>query len=125
MASGIEGIADNGMFSKMQRITKILEKNNILLSYDPLQDGYWKKREKEFVQTLDDLLFSVVKDDFETIETKHHILQAVKYLAVKDSSFEERELIYNTILPFNKAILPKDMLLERFRGSTEGHFKNG
>ena len=120
LASGIEGIADNGMFSKMQRITKILEKNNILLSYDPLQDGYWKKREKEFVQTLDDLLFSVVKDDFETIETKHHVLQAVKYLAVKDGSFEERELIYNTILPFNKAILPKDMLLERFRGSIFG-----
>ena len=101
LASGIEGIADNGMFSKMQRITKILEKNNILLSYDPLQDGYWKKREKEFVQTLDDLLFSVVKDDFETIETKHHVLQAVKYLAVEGSPFKEREEVYDTILPFH------------------------
>ncbi len=120
LASGIEGLSDNGMFSKMQRITKILEKNNVLLSYDPMQNGFWKKREKEFVQTLDDLLFSIVKDDFETIETKHHVLQAVKYLAVKDSSFEERESIYNTILPFNKAILPKDRFLERFKGSFFG-----
>src|SRR3989338_9754321 len=101
LASGIEGIADNGMFSKMQRITKILEKNNVLLKYDPMQDGYWRKREKEFVQTLDDLLFSVVKDDFETIETKHHVLQAVKYLAVEGSPFKEREEVYDTILPFH------------------------
>src|SRR3989344_1559420 len=101
LASGIQTVADELMTKRMQVVTNRLNKNPTLLKYDPMQDGYWRKKEGKFVEALDDLLIATVRDDFHSVDAKYHVLQAVKYLGVEDTSSKEREEIYDTILPFH------------------------
>ena len=114
LASGIEAVADELMVQRMQAVAEAMNKNPALLNYDPIQDGYWKRESPRFVETLDDILISVVRDDFHSLDAKQHVLQAVKYLGLKDEPFNEREKVYGTILPFQKAVSPpKDGFLKR------------
>ncbi len=101
LASGMQAITDGTMIKRMQVVAERLNKNPTLLQYDPMQDEHWKKNELEFAESLDDLLITLVRDDFHNVDAKHHVLQAVKYLGTEDSPSTERERVYDTILPFN------------------------
>jgi len=46
------------------------------------------------------LTITNLKDNFDNLESKHHILQAIKYLAVKNEPFEEKEKVFDTIQPY-------------------------
>ncbi len=127
LASGIKALADGPITERMGLIAENINKNPALLRYDPMQDGYWKRREGEFTKTLDDLLINCLRDDFHDTDSKHHVLQAIKYLGVEGASFKEREEVYSTILPFQKALLPdnrKEKLIQRmFKRMFGGQYK--
>ena len=120
LASGIRAIADKTLFEKMQAIAGAMERNSALLSYDPRQDGYWQKKEKRFVRTLDELLINISGENFQTLDAKHHLLQAVKFLGAAEMPFEEKARVYETITPFGAAPLPSEGLLRRILGSIVG-----
>ena len=101
LASGIEALADNSLLGKMDSLVKIVDKDKRLLRYDYLQDNYWRKNNPEFTSTLDRILISIFADDLSSLSNKHHILQAIKFLGVKESPFEEKEKVYETISPVN------------------------
>lgn len=123
LASGIKSVAGEKLLPKMQKVASRMDANPMLMRYDPMQDGIWKKEEKEFVASLDDILIAVEGDNFRSSEERHHILQAIKYLAAGES-FEEKERIYNSIIPFEGGILSdnketaKDKLINFFFGSS-------
>jgi hypothetical protein len=104
LASGLKALADDSTVSKMQYVAETLNSVPQLMEYDPLQDGLWRRKQRRFVENLEDLLVGVVRDDFRTADSKHHILQAVKYLASEDLDPEEREEVYDSIEPFKGAL---------------------
>lgn len=116
LASGIKAVADEQMIKRMQIIADRLNKNKSLSNYDPMQDGYWRDRENKFLDTLDNLLFCVVRDDFCNLDAKHHVLQAVRYLGVEETSLNDREEVYNTILPFQEPSLIKESIFKKILG---------
>ncbi len=121
LASGLKAIADEQMTRKMQIIANKLTKNSSLLKYDSMQDAYWKEQETKFADTLDSLLITTVGDDFHNVDSKHHILQAIKYLGVEEMDFEKREEVYNNILPFQNAVQLKSQgFLKNLWGSLFG-----
>ena len=123
LASGIQAVADEPMTKRMQVVADRLNKNPTLLRYDPMQDGYWRKQEGRFAEALDDLLIATVRDDFHSVDAKHHVLQAVKYLGVEDTPLKEREEIYDTILPFHGPVPleTKENLLKKLSGRLIGN----
>ena len=123
LASGIQAIADEPMTKRMQIVADRLNKNPTLLRYDPMQDGYWRKQEGRFAEALDDLLIATVRDDFHSVDAKHHVLQAVKYLGIEDTSSKEREKVYDTILPFHGPVPleTKENLLKKLFGRLLGN----
>ncbi len=123
LASGIKAIADEPMTKRMQTVADRLNKNPTLLKYDPMQDGYWRKQEGRFAEALDDLLIASVRDDFNSVDAKHHVLQAVKYLGVEDAELKEREKVYDTILPFHGPVPleTRENLLKKIFGRLLGN----
>ena len=101
LTSGIAGLSDQKLIERMEYIIKSMEKDPRLLHYDYMQDNYWKRDNQKFNRTLDKVVISVLGDNLHTLEDKHHVLQAIKFLGVTESPFEEKERIYGTILPFN------------------------
>src|SRR3989344_2216598 len=122
LASGIQAISDEQMVKRMQLVAERVTKNPSLLQYDPMQDGFWRKNDPAFSENLDDLLISIVRDDFTDVDAKHHVLQAVKYLGVEDSPFEKREEVYDTILPFQGSVQSElnEGILKRILGKLFG-----
>ncbi len=106
LASCIEAIASEEIVDLMQKSIDIMNTQKDLINYDPLQDGYWNKNEKtkEFSQRLEVILMSLINEQFQFVEDKHHILQAIKYLAVRNGEEKDIEEVCGTILPFQKAI---------------------
>ncbi len=104
LASAIKGISDDLLDSRMKKVVDCMEKDARLIRYDYCQEEYWKDENKEFSRTLDKVVISALGDRISSFEAKHHTLQAVKFLASADSSPEEKERIYATILPFNGAV---------------------
>ncbi len=123
LASGIQAVADEPMTKRMQVVADRLNKNPTLLRYDPMQDGYWRKQEGRFAEALDDLLIATVRDDFHSVDAKHHVLQAVKYLGVEDTPLKEREKVYDTILPFHGPVPleTRENLLKKLFGRLLGN----
>src|SRR3989338_4886656 len=123
LASGIKAVAEEPMIKKMQIVAERLNKNPDILKYEPMQDGFWRKKEGRFTDALDDLLFSIVSDDFHSVDAKHDVLQAVKYLGVEDASKKEREEVYDTILPFHGPVLlgTRESLVKKIFGRLFGN----
>lgn len=121
LASGMKALADEKTVNKMQLVAERLSENPQLQNYDPFQEDYWDRKEPDFTGTLDELLIGVMKDSFDSIDKKHHVLQAVKYLGVENSS-EKRKEVYDTILPFYGALELKQgfgrSILARLFGET-------
>jgi hypothetical protein len=115
LASGINAVSDDQMVERMQLVSDGLSRDLRLMKYDPMQDAYWKKKEGDFSNALDDLLITLVRDDFHNADAKHHVLQAVKYLSVEGTSFDEKEGVYDSILPFQGPV-PLDKRDGFFKG---------
>ncbi len=76
-------------------------KDEATWSYDPVQDIHWRKKDRKFVSSLEELLVAIVFDDFHTLDAKHHLMQAIKYLESQEPYFAEKEdAIFDTILPY-------------------------
>ncbi len=104
LASGIEALSDGFMVENLKAVVEELNSNMKLLDYDPFQDEYWKKNNPRAMEGLENILISLVKEDFNTLDTKHHIMQAIKYLGAAGEKDSERERIYGTIFPFGRGI---------------------
>jgi hypothetical protein len=106
LASCLESLADgnDGLLDVMKDIVAKADENQLLLSYDAFQEGYWRKNLPGFEENLEKAVIYVMKDNFSDVEVKHHFWQAIKYLGVKDSSQQERDAVVETILPFHNHI---------------------
>jgi hypothetical protein len=113
----LETLASDVLVEKMQNVVDHMNKDERLLRYDPLQDGYWEKNNPEFDDGLEEILIRFMKDDFNSLDSKHHILQAIKLLGIAESSDEERVKVFNTILPYHGPVaFEKQGLLKRILG---------
>lgn len=99
LASNLKGLANETVIEKMNFVVNELSKNGKLMDYDITQRPYWLKTNKDFCETLDDLVFNITQDLFLTTRHKYHILQGIKYLAVLEADKEERKKVFSTILP--------------------------
>ncbi len=116
LASILEGFAkdekeDSGITEQMQSVIDCVSKNNALLNYDFLQDNFWRGVEPEFSKTLDLILIRLKGDAFSGLQDKHHIINAIKYLAGSNLNFDEKMQVYDTIMPYNT---PNTQLNEKF-----------
>lgn len=89
---------------KIDEIKGFLRKDSDLVFYDSLQHRYWSDEKPNFAKTLDSLLISVMADNLNSVEHRHHFIQAVKYLRVQDASFEEKEKMFESILPYHGSL---------------------
>ena len=101
LASAIGGLADIPLLEKTEGIFTAIDNNPALLSYDYLQDAFWRNTEREFTESLDRIVIALQKDYFTGLEDKHHVFNALKFLGSTEEPFETRMQIYDTILPFN------------------------
>lgn len=101
LASIIEGQIDKDLIKKMHGVVSKLNMNKALLSYDFLQDRFWREVEPDFTKKLDQTTIHLMGDEFQGLEDKHHIFNALKYLGSRDELLETRLAVYDTILPFN------------------------
>jgi hypothetical protein len=110
LASSIDGLANDDTDSgeKVKSLVGIAYKefksNQSLMQYDPRQDTYWQHKNQLFVTSLDKLVISVLRENLNTMDSKHHIAQAIKYMVASDESPAQREKIYPTLLPFQSVV---------------------
>ncbi len=90
-----------GLVDKMQTAVNELNNTPALVCYDVFQDEFWEKTSPKFTEALDGALIQLRGDMFSGLHEKHHLLNAIKYIAVEEEPLEAKVQIYNTILPFN------------------------
>lgn len=101
LASMLEIFPEDKIQQKLDAVREALNKNNALLNYDFLQADFWKENAPEFDSALDKLLIAVRKENLTSIEEKHHIMQAAKYLLSVNASDDDRMKVYFSILPYS------------------------
>lgn len=120
LASSMEPLASESTLARMNSVAKMAGADDNLLYYDPLQSTYWKSRKPAFVKTLELAAIGGLRDRITSMDQEHHVFQAIKYLAVHDSSKDEIERVYSTILPYHglRSLQPsmKDRLLGKLFG---------
>lgn len=99
LAQEITDFEEERIHDLMVNVTKAVGSDSRLLFYDNLQDRYWEKHNKKFEESLDKLVIATLRDGFDSMEAKHHVFQAVKFLSVVDSKYEDKDRMYGTILP--------------------------
>ncbi len=121
LSSFIKDFVDDELIKKRDILLDRLNKNKDLMHYDPLQDSFWKKKENAFLQSLDDLLIAIAKDDFYSFDAKHHVFQAIKILGAAEKEPNEKLGVYDTVLPFStQPVLPKSSIPGTVLGSLLG-----
>ena len=75
-------LADRAFAQLVRQINRRID--NALLFYDPRQSGYWEEKAPGVLSALDNILLRIKKDEFDSIEDRHHILQAIKYSNIDD-----------------------------------------
>ncbi|MBI5065347.1 hypothetical protein HZA97_03850 [Candidatus Woesearchaeota archaeon] len=101
-----ETIKEDNLEEHLSVITGLVEQENLLKHYDPLQNVFWEEQKSEIQTALTELSAVVLKEEFCGISQAYHLFQAIKLLNAKN---EEREEIYETILPVN-SLLKKSTL---------------
>ena len=104
LAARLKAVTYEPIQRRMGEVGKVINKSDDFLYYDPLQRGYWIDRNKDFVHNLDEILISLVGDEFVTVDSAHHFLQAIKYLTVEKALPQDKEKVYDTVLPFQPAL---------------------
>lgn len=106
LAAAIGDMNDERVAKHVNALTIALAENDALITYDPRQHTYWKRRNPSFAETLDSLVIAVGRDMLGSMDARHHILQAIKYMSVASEPFEKKEAMYSTILPRHGAVNP-------------------
>ncbi len=88
---------DARLKEKLDVIVSELNKEKLLLEYDPLQDLFWKKKTPHFIKNLDMVLFRFLNVDADTIDKKHHIMQAIKHLLAGDNAILSASIFYGAV----------------------------
>lgn len=83
-----------------EAISAMLNCNNILMRYDPMQEQFWDTQEPQLEDMLANAAIVLLKDDFANETQSYHVLQALKYLNVNGN----KEEVYDTILPVNSLL---------------------
>lgn len=104
LASGLKGLADEVVVKKMEFVLNKMVEDERLIFYDLNQQPYWNKVNKQFCETLDDLILEVTQDLFLTTRHKYHLLQGIKYLAVLDEDKEGKKKVFSTIVPHQQPV---------------------
>lgn len=111
LASCVNVIArENEVTEHLMVVDALVRRDGLLRFYDPLQEGFWQKREPNLSLALDDLCAVVLRHDFMGVSDRYHVFQALKYMTTRDpgvkasqSSAQNPDLfdLYGTILPVN------------------------
>lgn len=96
----LESLTDSSLRKKIQRLIKFRDSKPELLFYDHSEDDFWSLTEKEFTKNLDELLIGLTGDDFNGLNHKHHLWNAIKYLGTEEWEVKDKLIVYDTILPF-------------------------
>jgi hypothetical protein len=114
LSTGITKFQQGIVKEKIEKISKILDKQDGVAGYDPTQDCYWREKNPTLVQSLDDLLIALQGEHFTRIDDKHHILQAIRFLKAENLPISEKNQLYLSITPYNeRAEVPKEGFFKR------------
>ncbi|MBI5066169.1 hypothetical protein HZA97_08090 [Candidatus Woesearchaeota archaeon] len=94
-------IKENNLQKQFEEITKSVENNLLLRSYDLLQEKFWQEQNPEFKQKLEGTTAALLGEDFVSLTQAYHLFQALKLASAKES---ERADVFYTILPFNTLV---------------------
>ncbi|MGV8086285.1 MAG: hypothetical protein ACP5N1_01515 [Candidatus Woesearchaeota archaeon] len=117
LAMNLKDISENNpaILNKILDGIDFMTRSNSLLSYDPIQDSFWKDKNSAFVNNLTELWISIAKETFSSTKERYHLLQAIKcfkYITCSEDDLNEelviKDKIYNTILPVQKEFALKD-----------------
>jgi hypothetical protein len=122
LAGIIKSYADGRLTAKAVVVGEALAREPRLLQYDPGQDGHWDVRQPHFTRALDDILMALTREQFDNPVKRHHVLQALKFVALSSQELtpKEREEAYLTIRPFHGGIPPEQSGLARLIGRLIG-----
>ncbi len=101
LADRIRVASPQELVKQMQVLLAELGKDERLMKYDPTQDNFWKKKNPNFSKNLEEITIKLLQDTFNSLDSKHHVLQAVKVLSVQNEQFSAKEKVYESVLPFS------------------------
>lgn len=114
LSTGITKFQQGIVKEKIEKISRILDKQDGVAGYDPTQDCYWRERNPSLVQSLDDLLIALQGEHFTRIDDKHHILQAIRFLKAENLPINEKNELHLSITAYNdRAEVPKESFFKR------------
>jgi len=101
LSSILESLGDSKLSGKIKSLLKARDKNPELLFYDYSQESFWVEAKKEFTKDLDGLLIGLTGDDFNGLNHKHHLWNAIKYFGTEEWEIKDKLRVYDTILAYN------------------------
>ncbi len=99
LASVMKSLATETMVNNLQFIATAMDNHEPLLFYDPVQDGYWQSTAPQFVAALERAVIHIMGDRCTSLDYKHHIAQAVKYLGAQSEEGARKDNIIGSISP--------------------------
>lgn len=123
LSTGISRSQQPIVRQKREKIEKMLDGENGVAAYDPMQDEYWRERNPKLTQNLDDLLIALQGEHFTRIDDKHHVLQAIRFLRAEKLKGTEKTNVKLSISPYNDKIeVPEESIFKKtlsmFLGAT-------
>jgi hypothetical protein len=101
LAADMRALVTPSMIDNLQFLARSMDEDDALLFYDSMQDRYWSEVAPEFIMALEKAVIQLMGDRCTSLDYKHHIAQAVKYLGARSESPERREAIVNSIAPLH------------------------
>lgn len=108
LADQLKAVEDKKTLDRINSVVRAIDENPVLLSYDFMQEDFWRETHPELSKELDKILIAVKKDDFTSLREKHHIVSAVKYLSTENKERKTKIRTYDFILPFNNGFSSSD-----------------
>ncbi len=109
LASTVEGLADKTISKNMGNMIEHMNKNPNIINYD----YFCESVNENFLKSLDNILIDIKGDNFSNLSDRHHLFNALKFLAVRNASLEQKLPIYDTILPFNSPKILSEILANK------------
>jgi hypothetical protein len=93
--------ANTSAVERTKRIGAAIQKDRALITYDARQDTYWRRRDPALITELDLLTISMMQENLQSMDSKHHFFQTAKYLTALP---QQKEMIFDSIVPVHKAV---------------------
>lgn len=102
LASMVNNVAlkHEGLRNTINKINHEIEQDEILLTYDPLQDECWVEEKNDFIKFVNMFTLFFTHDINNINNGKHHLFQALKYISSRGLENEERLHYIDSIKPF-------------------------